>query len=165
VEAPAFIRGKERFSAPGGLFRSDMRFSAGGSVYRPFCHSERSEESAVRPSGAPLLTAHHFHQIVQDSETTPFRGQECAAPQLVSRNGSNVRTMRTRFPPRKILGSRSPVGRLISGRRKWCVICVVSYAGWLMFASVGDRRVRKALAGETLRQRAPINRSCCKTAG
>lgn len=76
----------------------------------------------------------------------------------VPRNGSNVRTMRTRFPPRGILGSGSPIGRLISGRRKWCVICVVcvvSRAGWLMFASVGDRTVRKALAGEALRQTAP----------
>jgi hypothetical protein len=72
----------------------------------PFCHSERSEESAVRPSGAPPLAAHHFHQIIQYSETTPFRGRECAAPQPVPRNGSNVRTMRTRFPPRKILGWR-----------------------------------------------------------
>ena len=92
----------------------------------PFCHSERSEESAVRPSGAPLLTAHHFHQIIQYSETTPFRGQ--LAPSMpVPRNGSNVRTMRTRFSPRKILGSGSPVGRLISSRRKWCVVCAVSY--------------------------------------
>jgi hypothetical protein len=33
----------------------------------------------------------------------------------VPRNGSNVRTMRTRFPPRGIPGFGSPVGQLISG--------------------------------------------------
>jgi hypothetical protein len=55
-----------------------------------------------------------------------------------------------------------------SGRRKWCVICVVcvvSDAGWLMSAPVGGQRVwGRSLPERLLRLTAPIDRSCCKAA-